>query len=463
MPKKRIILEKIDIRKLADEATFSGLHARILFWGLLILIFDGYDLAVVGAALPSIMKDMGVSAGSAGFMASSALFGMMIGAFVFGSLADRIGRVRTLSICVVLFSIFTAVAGLTGDPITFSVMRFFAGLGIGGVLPVVTAQMAEFSPIKFRARLVVLVFAGYSIGGILVALTAKQLIEMHGWSSVFLAAGMPLLLVPFILKTMPESMPFLVRSGREEDLHRIVAELAPRLSRQRNVQFFVPIADSADIAPIRHLFEAGRAFSTVMVWTAFFMGLFMVYALSSWLTKMMAMAGYSLGSALTFSLVFNIGAIIGSVFGAWLGDKFNIKHVLVMFYGLGAVSLALMGYTKSTELLFVVVFLVGASTLGTVVLAYAYAGEFYPASVRSTGVGFASGVGRLGAILGPILVGMLVALKLPLEQNFMAIGVAGMIGALSVMLINHELSAGRNDVPSAGLVKQKETVASVRN
>ena len=434
-------MNRIDVHKLADEARFNGFHALVLFWGLLILIFDGYDLAVVGAALPSIMKDMGVSAGSAGFMASSALFGMMFGAIIFGTLADRIGRVLTISICVSLFSIFTAAAGLTGDPVSFSVMRFLAGLGIGGVLPVVTAQMAEFSPLRIRARLVVLTFAGYSLGGILVALTGKQLIEAYGWQSVFLAAGLPLVLVPFIVKTMPESMPFLIKKKRDDDLRRIVRKLAPDHPLHGDEQFLVPSEDRADEAPIRHLFNEGRTFSTVMIWVAFFMGLFMVYALSSWLTKLMAMAGYSLGSALTFTLLYNLGAIVGSVFGAWLGDKFNIKYVLVAFYALGAASLALMGYTKSTELLYVVVFVVGASTLGTAVLAYAYAGEFYPTAVRSTGVGFAGGVGRLGAILGPILIGGLVALQLPLEQNFMAIGVAGLIGAVAVMMINHRLSA----------------------
>jgi AAHS family benzoate transporter-like MFS transporter len=187
----------------------------------------------------------------------------------------------------------------------------------------------------------------------------------------------------------------------------------------------------------------------VKITDAYLAGQIMVKALSSWLTKLMAMAGYSLGSALTFTLLYNLGAIVGSVFGAWLGDKFNIKYVLVCFYLLGAASLTLMGFTKSTELLFVVVFVVGASTLGTQVLAYAYAGEFYPSAVRSTGVGFAGGVGRLGAILGPILIGSLVALQLPLEQNFMAIGVAGLIGAVAVMLINHRLSASTHHFDAA--------------
>ena len=455
-------MDRIDVLKVADEAKFNRFHGLVLFWGLLILIFDGYDLAVVGAALPSIMKDMGVSAGSAGFMASSALFGMMFGAIVFGTLADRIGRVLTICICVSLFSVFTALAGLTHEPVSFSVMRFFAGLGIGGVLPVVTAQMAEFSPLKFRARLVVLVFTGYSLGGILVALTGKQLIESYGWQSVFFAAALPLVLVPFIVKTMPESMPFLIKKRRDAELRRTVAKLAPDRALPADVQFVVPASDKADERPIRHLFEGGRGFSTVMIWVAFLTGLFMVYALSSWLTKLMAMAGYSLGSALTFTLVFNLGAIIGSVMGAWLGDKFNIKHVLVAFYALGAVSLTLMGYTKSTDLLYIVVGFVGASTLGTAVLAYAYAGEFYPTAVRSTGVGFASGVGRLGAILGPILIGGLVALQLPLQQNFMVIGLAGAIGAVAVMLIDHRLSATAHQLDAAMKAMPTNTASATR-
>lgn len=442
-------MKLIDVHKLADEAKFNRFHGMVLFWGVLILILDGYDLAVVGAAMPSIMKSMGVDAAQAGFMASSALFGMMVGAMTMGTLADKLGRPLTIACCIALFSVFTAAAGLTNDPVTFSVTRFLAGLGIGGVLPGVTAQMAEYAPTRLRARLVTIVFTGYSIGGILVALTGKQMIESYGWQSVFFMAIIPIVLIPFILKSMPESLPALIKQGKTDEIRRIVAKILPDTRFSGNEEFVVPTEDRATSAPVAKLFTDGRAFSTVMLWTAFFMGLFMVYALSSWLTKLMAMAGYSLGSALNFVLVFNIGAICGAVGGGWLGDRFNIKHVLIALYLLGAVSLTVMGFTKSTEVLFVVVFIVGASTLGTQLLAYAYAGEFYPTAIRATGVGFASGVGRMGAIIAPVLIGFVVSMKLPLEQNFMAIAAAGVLGTIAVTLINHRLCASTHHYDAA--------------
>ncbi|WP_018990367.1 MFS transporter [Aromatoleum toluclasticum] len=429
-------MNQIDVHSLAGKAKFNGFHSLVLFWCVLMLILDGYDLAVVGAALPSIMKDMGVDATSAGIMAGSALFGMMIGAISLGTLADRFGRPAMICVCVALFSLFTAAAGFTHDPVTFSVTRFIAGLGIGGVLPIVTAQMAEFSPNALRTRLVTLVFAGYSIGGILVALTAKQLIESYGWQSVFFAAGLPVVLIPFIMKSMPQSMAFLTKNGRHEELRRLLKRLVPEYPLSGREQFADSSAGNNKDAPVRRLFQEGRGFSTAMIWVAFMTGLFMVYALSSWLTKLMAMAGYTLGSALNFVIVFNVGAIAGAVLGGWLSDKVNIKRVLIAFYVVGALALTAMGYTKSTELLFVVVFIVGASTLGTQLFAYAYAGDFYPPAIRSTGVGFASGVGRIGAIAAPVLIGWLVSLKLPLEQNFLAIALAGLFGAVAVTLIN---------------------------
>jgi AAHS family benzoate transporter-like MFS transporter len=442
-------MHQIDVHELADAARFNRFHARILLWCALIIIFDGYDLAVAGIALPSIMKDMGVTAQNAGFMVSSALFGMMFGAIFLGTVADRIGRNKAIAICIALFSVFTAAAGLCHDPYSFSAMRFLAGLGIGGVMPNVVAQMTEYSPKKIRATMTTLMFSGYAVGGMLAALLGKGFLEAYGWSSVFLAAGIPVVLVPFILKTMPESMPYLIRTNRIDELKDIARRLEPAYVPGASDRFSLPAQDKAAGAPISKLFQDGRGFSTVMLWTAFFMCLFMVYALSSWLTKLMAGAGYSLGSALTFVLVLNFGAVIGAVGGGWLADRFHIKHVLVAMYALAAVSITLLGYKVPTPVLFLLVGLAGASTIGTQIVTYAYAGQFYPMAIRSTGIGWASGVGRSGAILAPIVIGTLVGMSLPLQQNFIAIAIPAVIATIAVLLIDDKRAASAQRKPVA--------------
>jgi MFS transporter, AAHS family, benzoate transport protein len=437
-------MRQIDVHKIADEAKFNGFHGLVLFWCALIIIFDGYDLAVAGIALPSIMKQMNVEPTKAGFMVSSALFGMMFGAIFLGTIADKIGRRWAITICIGLFSVFTAAAGMTSDPVMFSATRFLAGLGIGGVMPNVVAQMTEYSPKKIRSTMVTLMFSGYAVGGMLAAVLGKQFIEGYGWQSVFLAAGLPVLLIPFILKSLPESMPFLLKQGRHDELKNIVARLEPSFKPTASDHFALPSEDKADNATIGHLFHEGRGFSTVMFWITFFMSLFLTYALSSWLTKLMASAGYSLGSALTFVLVLNFGAVIGAVCGGWLADRFHIKKVLIAMYSTAAVGITLLGVKMPTEALFFVVGLVGASTIGTQIVTYAYVGQFYPMAIRSTGIGFASGVGRSGAILAPILIGMLVSMALPLQQNFLAIAIPAVIAAIAISMVNHSRSASEH-------------------
>ncbi len=434
-------MRRVDVHALVDEARFNGFHGLVLFWSALIIVFDGYDLAVAGVALPSIMKEMGVDPTNAGFMVSSALFGMMFGAIFLGTIAERIGRRWATVVCVALFSVFTAAAGLTRDPVAFSAMRFLAGLGIGGAMPNVVAQMTEYSPRRIRSTMVTLMFSGYSVGGMLAAVLGKGLIQTYGWPSVFLAAGLPVVLVPFILKGMPESMPFLIRRGRTAELRAIAARIEPSYRPREDDDLTVPGKERAGGAPIRRLFDDGRGFSTAMFWVAFFMCLFMVYALSSWLAKLMAGAGYTLGSALTFVLVLNLGAMLGAIGGGWLADKLHIKWVLVGMYALAAVSISLLGYPLPTAALFVVVALAGASTIGTQIVTYAYVGQFYPAAVRSTGIGWASGVGRSGAILAPIVIGALVGMALPLQHNFLAMAVPAVVATVAISLVDHRRSA----------------------
>ncbi|MRV72042.1 MFS transporter [Duganella sp. FT92W] len=430
-------MRKINVSELAGAAPFSAaFHGKLLIWCGLVIIFDGYDLAVAGIALPSIMATMGVNAASAGFMVSSALFGMMVGAIGFGTAADRIGRPKAIAISMGLFSLFTLATGFTSDPVTFSAVRFLAGLGIGGVLPNLVAEMAEFSPARIRTTLTTFMFSGYAVGGMLAAVTGKSLLDAYGWQSVFFVAGMPVVLVPFVLKSLPESMPFLIRNQRTGELKRVLAAMAPSHVPQVG-DTYVTSAGTARCEGVRALFAQGRGFSTVMLWTVFFMCLFMVYALSAWLAKLMASAGYSLGSALNFVLALNFGAMVGAIGGGWLADRINIKYVLMTFFLLASASIGLLGYDSPLPVRFLLVGLAGATTIGTQLLAYAYVSQFYPLTVGGTGLGWASGVGRTGAIIAPVLIGTIVGMQLELQHNFFAIAVPGLLAFIAMALVDH--------------------------
>jgi AAHS family benzoate transporter-like MFS transporter len=240
-------MHKLDILKLADEAELNSFHYKLIGWVILILVLDGYDIAITGAALPAIMADLKIDSTQAGFLASASLVGMMFGTVLFGILADKFGRRWTIVTAVALFSLLTAAAGFTRDPIVFAILRFLAGLGLGGILPILIALGTEYMPVKVRARLVALTSCGYAVGGVLAAILGKGLIDTYGWQAVFIAAGAPVVLIPFILKYIPESLPLLVKQNRDTELREIVRKIAPNYPLQAQEQFLVPHEDEVEV------------------------------------------------------------------------------------------------------------------------------------------------------------------------------------------------------------------------
>ncbi|MCK9799239.1 aromatic acid/H+ symport family MFS transporter [Pseudomonas sp. MAFF 302030] len=427
-------MRKIDSNTLIDEARFNAFHWRVLFWCALIIIFDGYDLVIYGVVLPVLMQEWGLTPLQAGTLGSYALFGMMFGALFFGSLSDRIGRKKVIAVCVILFSGFTVLNGFARNPTEFGICRFIAGLGIGGVMPNVVALMSEYAPKKIRSTLVAIMFSGYSVGGMLSASLGIVLLPNFGWQSVFYVAVIPLLLLPLILKFLPESVGFMLRQGREEEARQVLQRIEPSFVPQAG-DVFIKAALKAPGTPVVQLFRDGRALSTLMLWVAFFCCLLMVYALNSWLPKLMASAGYGLGSSLMFLLVLNFGAIFGAVGGGWIGDRLKLQKVLVAFFVVAALSISLLGFKSPTAVLYGLIAIAGATTIGTQILAYACVAQFYPMAMRSTGLGWASGIGRSGAIVGPILGGALVGIQLPLHYNFMAFAIPGAVAALAMCFV----------------------------
>ena len=431
-------MSRILVEEVIDKAKISPFHWRILFWCTLIIIFDGYDLVIYGVVLPILMQQWQLDPVTAGALGSTALFGMMIGAMLLGTLSDRFGRKKMIVLCIVLFSGFTALNGFAQTPLQFGVMRFIAGLGIGGVMPNVVALMSEYSPRRIRSTLVAVMFSGYAIGGMLSAVLGIWIVPQFGWQVMFYLAVIPLLLLPLIWTQLPDSVAFLVRQGKIAEARKVLAALSGK-----------PLPDDAELAvhqpqkteqSLAALFSNNRALSTLMFFQAFFMCLLMVYGLGSWLPKLMTMAGYGFGSSLMFLLFLNIGGIIGAIGGGWLSDRFHPRPVLMLFFTLAAVSLALLGFKSHVAVLYFLVTVAGATTIGSQILLYAYVAQFYPTAIRSTALGWSSGVGRIGAILGPVLGGALLAMQLSHQMNFLAFVVPGALAVIAIML-----TAGRKE------------------
>ena len=432
--------QKININTLVDEAKFTPFHWGVLIWCLLIIIFDGYDLVIYGVALPLLMQEWSLSAVQAGLLASTALFGMMFGAMCFGTLSDKIGRKKTIMICVGIFSGFTFCGAFASTPVEFGILRFLAGLGIGGVMPNVVALMTEYAPKRIRSTLVALMFSGYAIGGMASALLGAWLVPVYGWKIMFYIAIIPCLALPLIWKFLPESLMYLTSKHQTDTTRTIVSKIAPEQVLTTDTQFVLNEVSEEDNAPLKALFQQGRSFSTFMFWIAFFMCLLMVYALGSWLPKLMIQAGYSLGASMIFLFALNIGGMVGAIGGGALADRFHIKKVLSIMFMCGALALILLGFNSPQMVLYTLIAVAGAATIGSQILLYTFVAQYYPTTVRSTGMGWASGIGRIGAIVGPVLTGALLTMNLPHQMNFLVIAIPGVIAALAIFMVNLQAS-----------------------
>lgn len=438
-------MQSINANEIIDHARLKAIHWRVILLSALIIIFDGYDLVIYGVALPKLMKEWQIDTITAGFLGSVALFGMMFGAIIFGSLSDKLesygfSRKKLIALCIFLFSGFTLLCGYATNPQSFGIFRFLAGLGLGGVMPNVIALMTEYAPKKLRATLVSLMFSGYAVGGMCSALLGMWLVPQYGWKIMFIIGGLPLLLLPVIWYLLPESIDYLVRRKKTEQAFQILKQIDSSITYNHQTQISLHHENQAvSKSPVKDLFAENRGPVTLLFWTSVFMALILVYALGNWLPKLMVEAGYDLSTSLVFLFALNIGGMLGAIFGGYLADRFNLAKVLCTLFASGAIALFLLSYSLPTFVLYICIAVAGAASIGGQILLLAYMSQFYSSNIRATGLGMALGVGRLGAILGPILCGWLLSLSLPLTYNFIALAIPCMIAVISVSMIHYRL------------------------
>ncbi|MDM1247788.1 MFS transporter [Acinetobacter sichuanensis] len=434
-------MNTLNANEIIDHAKLKGIHWRVILLSALIIIFDGYDLVIYGVALPKLMHEWQIDPMTAGFLGSLALFGMMFGAIIFGSLSDKLekygfSRKKLIAVCIIIFSGCTVLCGFSSSPNEFGFYRFLAGLGLGGVMPNVITLMTEYAPKRLRSTLVSLMFSGYAVGGMCSALLGMWLVPVYGWKIMFLLGGLPLILLPIIWKLLPESIDYLVRQQKNEQALKILKQIDPNIQTNLDTRVHLHQENQqSSQSPLKDLFSESRGITTLLFWASVFMALVLVYALGNWLPKLMIEAGYDLSTSLVFLFALNIGGMLGAIFGGFFADKFSLPKVLLILFVSGAISLFLLSYSLPTMLLYLCVAIAGAASIGGQILLLAYMSQYYAPNIRATGLGMALGVGRLGAILGPILCGWLLSLNLPVQYNFIALAIPCMIAVFSVTAI----------------------------
>lgn len=436
-------MRSIDVSEAIDSGRFGRFQWSLVVLCASLLIMDGYDVFVAGTVLPTLIKEWGLSKPQAGMLQAWALLGMMFGALVLGPLADRIGRRKGIAASFLLFTVATLCTGFVDTSEYFKALRFIAGLGCGGLMPNAVALMNEYAPKRMRGTMVALMFSGYSVGGMLAAALGIWMIPALGWKPMFWVAAVPLLALPLILWRLPESLGFLIRQGRQGEARAILARLQPgTVVGPHDTLVFSETKGAA--ASMIELFRHGRALRTLMLWVSFFCCLLVVYLLSSWLPKVMQEAGYAEKASLMTLFSLNFGGMAGAIVGGWLGDRFGLPKVVVGFFAAAALSIAAIGSIPPVPVLFTLVFIAGATTIGTQILLYASVAQLYNLSVRSTGLGWASGVGRVGAIVGPTLGGVLLARALPLQHSFLIFALPAAVSALAMLVFSvHNQRAAR--------------------
>ncbi|MDF9751875.1 aromatic acid/H+ symport family MFS transporter [Arthrobacter sp. ES3-54] len=414
----------------------KGSAAAVLVCWLLV-VFDGYDLIVYGTVQSSLISETGwgLTKATAGTIGSMAFVGMMIGAIFAGRMADSWGRRRTILGCAIVFSIFTILCAFAPSAAVFGGLRLLAGIGLGGLVPSANALVAELVPTKWRSTIATLMMSGVPIGGSIAALVGIQLIPAFGWESMFLVAVLALMIVvPLGLRYLPETLAPVNATGS-------ATGKAARKAAGSGRTIEEPIG-------FKSLLRAPYLGVSLLFALATIATLFAWYGLGTWLPNLMQLAGYNLGSALTFALALNLGAVAGSVITAWAGTRFGPIPTAIAAAAVAAAGLLVLVTGPPVTVVYLMLVLAGVGTHGTQCLIIAAVASHYPGHLRGTALGWALGTGRIGAVAAPQIGGLLLAAGLGVNSNFLAFAGAAAVAAVLLAAVGRKLKS-KSSTPSS--------------
>ncbi|MBD0380233.1 MFS transporter [Paenibacillus sedimenti] len=386
------------------------IQRKLLFSTGLSWLFDAMDVGIISFVVAALAVDWKLSAQQIGLLTAINSIGMAVGAAVAGSLADKYGRKAILLATLLIFSAASGLSALATSFVVLCVLRFMTGFGLGGELPVASTLVSESVPADQRGRAVVLLESFWACGWIAAALIAYFVIPNYGWRAAFIIGALPAFYAIYLRRAIQDS---------------------PRYTGQRSRKLSFGERAAA-------VWSSKHRQSTVTLWILWFMVVFSYYGIFLWLPTVMVLKGFGLIKSFQYVFIMTLAQLPGYFTAAYLIEKFGRKFVLVSYLLLTAASALWFGAAETEGMLIVSGICLSFFNLGAWGALYAYTPELYPTSVRSTGVGLAAAFGRIGGIIGPYLVGILVARGVVMSVIFMVFFVAIVIGALVVLFFGKE-------------------------
>lgn len=447
------MVKTLDVSSLLDQEKITRFQQLAIFLCGAILFLDGFDAQAIGYVAPALLEAHIVTPIQLGPVFSASLIGLMVGAVLVAPLADRLGRRPVLIASTIVFGAFSLATAWATGLNELLCLRFLTGIGLGGCMPNAVALISEYSPASKRGFLVSAMFAGFTLGSMVGGVVAAQTVPAYGWQGVFVIGGvLPLLLVPILFFFVPESLRYLVSRRKEpERVSRIIQQMHPELEVDADTRFVVE-EESAAKNSVWQLLTPGRAKRTTLLWVIFFMSLLDIYLLVNWLPTIIKASGESMRTAIFIGTALQLGGFIGAFPLGYLLDRKGARLTIGVSYLLGAFAVVLIGIFSSMSILLTAfaVFVAGFAIIGGQGVANAAASMAYPTEIRSTGVGWALGVGRIGSIVGPLLGGMLQSMDVAPHAIFFFCAIPAVIAALAAIALGSHSIRPRIPLSSAG-------------
>lgn len=424
-----------DIRSIIDTGPMRATQLVVIGLCFVLNMFDGMDVLAISFAAPVLASSWSIPPETLGLVFSAALVGMTLGALVLAPLADIFGRRRVIMTSLAIIAVGMLTTAFTQSILQISFMRFVTGLGVGALLASLATMTAEYSPTRHRNLAVTFVQAGYPVGGILSGLLANWLIPNFDWQSMFIAGGLITgVALPIVAWIMPESLDFLAKKQPPRALERMNSVLT-RMGHAPLNALPQPVDEPRGAARIGALLVAERRVPTALLWLAFFITFGTLYFFLLWIPRLASASGLPLDLAILASVVFNIGSVVGMVMLGYLSDRHGLKRLIIIWLLTAAVLMVAFGFLRDPWTIMVVLAFLGFTVQGGFIGLYPMAARMYPTLVRTTGVGWAIGIGRVGAIVAPIVAGILMARGVSMAGSFIIFAVPLLFAAAAVACI----------------------------